>query len=252
MEQEIGFRRNGMQIAAKLFSPEGKGPFSTIVLAPGLGKEMTSCEPLARMVAGEGIAACCFDFIGGSRASRSSGRTTEMSVLTEAADLDAVLNGLRKIPEIESDNLFLAGMSQGGFVATYVAARRPQDVRGLIPLYPAYNLQDDAWKRVSDSQSIPETMEILDMTVGRIYTLDAVSFDLYEMMPGIDCPVLIVHGEEDSIAPIAYSERAVKQFPHAELVRIKGAGHGMREIGTEATFHRIVRFIIENQMPFAR
>lgn len=250
VEREIEFRRDGMRIAAKMFSPEGKGPFSIIVLAPGLGKEMTSCESLARMVAGEGISACCFDFIGGSRESRSSGCTTEMSVLTEAADMDAVLEGLRMIPEVESDNLFLAGMSQGGFVATYVAARHPRGVRGLIPLYPAYNLQDDARKRVSDSQSIPETIEILNMTVGRIYTLDAVSFDLYEMMTGIACPVLIIHGEEDPVAPISYSERAVKQIPHAELIRIKGAGHGLKEIGTEATFHRIVRFIKGNQTVF--
>ena len=138
------------------------------------------------------------------------------------------------------------GLSQGGFVATYAAAERPEDVRGLIPVFPAYVLQDDAWKRTPDPENIPETIEVMGVRIGRVYSADAMSFDIFEKMPAFGRNVLIFHGTADPIAPIAYSERAVKVFPHAELVRIDGAGHGMSDLGESAVAERAVQFVKEN------
>ena len=44
-------------------------------------------------------------------------------------------------------------------------------------------------------------------------------------MRAYDRPVLIIHGDKDTIAPISYSEDALDIFPQAELKVIKGGDH---------------------------
>ena len=46
-----------------------------------------------------------------------------MTVLTEAADLEAVIRYAQAQPESDPDHLILMGCSQGGFVSAMVAAR---------------------------------------------------------------------------------------------------------------------------------
>ena len=69
-----------------------------------------------------GYAAYCFDFCGGSvMGSKSDGKTTDMSVLTEVADLEAVIAHIRSLPY--TGNKPLMGCSQGGFVSAITAAK---------------------------------------------------------------------------------------------------------------------------------
>ena len=49
------------------------------------------------------------------------------------------------------------------------------------------------------------------------------SLRILETYPG---QVLIVHGDQDEMVPLHYSERALKHFPDASLYVMKGAGHG--------------------------
>ena len=181
---------------------------------------------MKELFAENGIAACAFDFIGGGSGSRSDGKITEMSVLTESADLNAVIDGLIIRDDIDASEIYLLGGSQGGFVSTYVAGTRPTDIKGLIALYPAYVLQDNARSMSPDPDNIPETMNLMGTTIGRIYNEDAMSFDIYDVMKDYPKDVLIIHGTSDTIAPISYSERAVTVFPSAQLVKFEGAGHG--------------------------
>lgn len=224
--ETVTFARDGKTIYGELLLPESSGPHPVVVIAHGFGGNLTQVSAYAEAFVENGIAAYAFDFIGGGRGSRSDGKMVEMSVLTEAADMNAVLDGLLAREDIDPENIFLLGGSQGGFVATYVAGTRPEDVKGLVALYPAYVLQDDAWQRTPDPNDIPETMNLMGSTIGRIYNEDAMSFDIYDLMDDYPREVLIIHGTNDNIAPISYSERAITVFPSAELVKIEGAGHG--------------------------
>ncbi|MBQ6504256.1 MAG: alpha/beta fold hydrolase [Flexilinea sp.] len=226
--EERTFSRAGMRIYGELYLPEGEGPFALVILSHGFGGNHTNLTAYAELFADNGIAAYVYDFIGGGYDIRSDGSMTKMSVLTEAADLNSVIDGLRASSEIDPDKIFLVGASQGGFVSTYVAGTRPDDIAGLIALYPAYVLQDDARSQTPDPENIPETFSIMGITVGRIYSADALSFDIYEVMKNYPGKVQIQHGTSDSISPISYSERAVTVFPDAELITYQGAGHGFR------------------------
>ena len=224
--EQVWLERDGMRIYGELYLPKGSGKRPLVILSHGFGGNHSYTEGYARIFAENGITAYAFDFIGGGIGSKSDGKITEMSVLTEAADLNAVIDGLLVRDDIDPSELYLLGGSQGGFVSTYVAGTRPNDVKGLIALYPAYVLQDDAWERTPDPENIPETMNLMGKTIGRIYNEDAMSFDIYEVMKEYPGDVLIIHGTRDNIAPISYSERAAAVFPSAELIRFDGAGHG--------------------------
>ena len=149
----------------------------------------------------------------------------EMLVLTEVEDLIVILDNLKADARFKAEQIFLFGESQGGFVSTYVAAMRPADVAGLVLLYPAFVLHDYVRRRTPDPERIPDTMKLLGKTVGRIYNKDVLSFDIYTLMPRYSGKTLIIHGSADSLVPLSYSERAVKTFPDAKLIKLDGAKH---------------------------
>lgn len=224
--EELAIDREDMEIYGKLYLPSGSQEPPLVILSHGFGGSYRNTEGYAEYFAANGIAAYAFDFIGGGSSSRSGGSTTEMSVLTEAADLGAVLDHFKADPRFDPEEIFLLGESQGGFVSTYVAGTRPEDIAGLVALYPAYVLQDNSRVSNPDPQNGPETSSLMGVRIGRIYDVDAQSFDIYEIMASYSGKVLIIHGTSDNIAPISYSERAAETFPDAQLVKIEGAGHG--------------------------
>ena len=132
------------------------------------------------LIVSEGFAAFRLDFCGGGLISRSDGSMLEMSVLTEARDLNAVIDYFMDDPRFS--DIYLWGQSQGGFVSSYVAAERPEDIAALVIEYPAYVLQDDAKRRQLPDGTFPERSTLLGMPIGRVYSEDVVSFDIYEHM----------------------------------------------------------------------
>lgn len=220
--KEMSIHKKKQRIYGELYQPSGKSATSLVILSHGFGGSHDDLSTYAKTFARKGIAAFTFDFIGGG----ATGDMTKMSVLTEASDLNTVVNYFRKRKGINKKQIYLMGASQGGFVSTYVAANRAKDIAGLVLLYPAFVLQDDSKKANPNPKSGPATRDLMGMTIGRIYDVDAQSFDIYKVMKKYKGQVLIIHGSDDAIAPISYSRRAVKTFPHARLITINGADHG--------------------------
>lgn len=242
---QLDFTRDGLNISGELVLPEDKGAFPLVILAHGLGATRESLRHYADAFAQNGIAVYLFDFIGGGSMVRSSGKTTEMSVLTEVADLEVILDGLRERPDVDKDRIFLCGESQGGLVITYVACKRPEDIAGIIPLYPAYVISDDCRQRHPDPDDLPESEEIMGIRLGAVYNKDAFSFDIYDMMKDYKGKVLIIHGSSDLIEPLSCSERAVELFDDAKLEVIKGADHGFIGEQEETAIKLAVGFLKE-------
>lgn len=218
--------RDGLRIHAELHLPQGAGPFPVVVMSHGFGSTGVRHEPIARFLVGHGVACCLLDFCGGGRHSRSDGSLCEQSVLTEVADLEAVLTAVRARPEFTGAEVFCVGASQGGYVSGIVAARHPSWVRALVMLYPALVIPDDAHERYAGPEEIPEETELFGVPIGRRYDLDAWDLDPARDLAGYDGPVLIIHGDADELVPLDYSRRAVGYYEHARLIVIPGAGHG--------------------------
>lgn len=249
--RELTCQRGSLTIYGQLFLPldasgnEATGPLPTIAAGHGFGSNYLHCVPYAWALAEAGYAVYCFDFCGGGYASRSEGNPIEMSLDTEKEDFLAVIDLLRAQEVVDNDHLFLMGEGQGGFVATMAAHERSQWVRGLILLYPAFQLHDDARRLFPTLKNIPVSYRQMGMRVGRGYGEVAWNTNPYTFMRGYPGDVLILHGDEDSTALIEYSERAAEVFPHARLETIRGAKHVFRERTLDKALGFIKGFLAE-------
>jgi len=219
--------RDGQKIYGKLFLPEETdAPLPLVILSHGLGSDHRIMEPYAESFAENGFAAFVFDYIGGSEESMSDGNMTGMSVLTEAEDLSCILESFRSDSRFSEDEIFLFGGSQGGFISAYAAGKHPDEIAGLVLLYPAFNLQDICRKLVSDADEIPDSVVIGEHTVGSLYIRDMLTFDIYEVLRQYPGPVLLFHGTADPYVPLEYTQRAGQVLSDARVVIIEGAEHG--------------------------
>lgn len=220
--------RDNLKIAGELYIPTNDyDVFPLIILSHGFGGNMSSTRNDALTFTKQGFATFIFDFIGGGFSIQSDGQMTEMSVLTEAQDLNTVIDYLLEDERISSHHIFLLGQSQGGFVSTYVAGTR-NDIRGLIGFYPAYCIKDDALEQYPNADQVPDPYQMSKMgtTLGKIYYTDVTSFDIYEVMEDIECDTVIIHGTADNVVPVRYAQRAAETIPHCTYLELQGAGHG--------------------------
>ena len=236
--EEMWLENEGKKIYGKMYLPgEEKDSYPAIILSHGFNSSSVLNEGYAESFAKIGFAAYIFDFCGGSPGTQSDGETTEMSVLTEYRDLSAVMDQIKALDYVDGSQLFLFGLSQGGFVSAYTAAQRPNDVKGLVLFYPAFVLQETYFEQYDSVDAIPdEDFESMGVPLGAIYAKDARSFDIYEEIGKYKGDVLICHGDKDTLVPQSYSERAVEVYDNAELKIIQYGEHGVQgKLAREAT-----------------
>lgn len=222
MKQAVWCKNGEKRIYGELYLPKGRGPFPLVIYSHGYGYVIE--EVSGRRLAKNGIAFYGFDFPGGSPGSRSDGSSGDMSVMTEAEDLEAVLDHFRADDRIDPDNIWLCGNSQGGFVSTVAGIRRQDDIQGLFLLCPAYIVQDFR-KMYLGGNEVPDTFRFGNMTLGKRYVTDLDGYNVFEKMKRFEMPVRLYHGTADGMVPISYSERAARSFPNAILTKCPGAGH---------------------------
>lgn len=225
-KKELTAKRGKKQIYGVVYIPQGnKKCMPTVIYSHGFGGSYESGENYAKALAKEGYVVYCFDFCGGSEDSRSDGSALDMSVFTDQKDLEAVIKMLKKQAFVDKNNIFLLGSSQGGFVSAITAADHADGIRGMILLYPAFVLVDDAKGQFDSVSEISDQMFYKWMTVGKAYFKDILDYDVYSQIKKYKKRVLIIHGDADDIVPLSYSKKVVSVYKKADLKVIKGAGH---------------------------
>lgn len=240
--EELWLESEGKKIYGKMYLPgEEKDSYPAVILSHGFNSSSMLNEGYAESFAKQGYAAYIFDFCGGSPSTKSDGVTTEMSVLTEYRDLSDVMDQIKALDYVDGDQMFLFGLSQGGFVSAYTAAQRPDDVKGLVLFYPAFVLQETYFQQYDSVEDIPdEEFESMGVPLGAIYAKDARSFDIYEEIGKYKGDVLICHGDKDTLVDLSYSEKAVEVYDSAELKVIQYGEHGFQgKLAREATGYTV-------------
>lgn len=221
----------GQTLPGRLYVPAADAAVPLVVCSHGLCSAPDDVAPVAQALARLGLAAYCPSFRGGGPG--SVGDMTRMSVMTEVADLEAVLTAARTATGgwevVDPGRIVLLGQSQGGEVSAVTAARHPEQVAGLVLWYPAFSITDTLHSLYTSLDAVPQDYSFLGCALGRVYAQDMWDYDVYTEIAGYTAPVLIVHGSDDLVVPYRYSERARTTYPDAELVRIDGAGHGFDE-----------------------
>ena len=108
-----------------------------VIMSHELGATLDRVKGYGEALTKEGYVTVCFDFSGGGWESRSDGEMLDMSVLTEKADLEAVLEEVKQWDFVDTGSIYLMGNSQGGFVTALTAAEHREEIRAVILIYPA-------------------------------------------------------------------------------------------------------------------
>ena len=244
-EKQFFFYRDDIRIWGKLYLPEGSGPFPAVIMSSGYRARGTFNDKWAKQYAANGYAAVIFDFAGSSASTQSGGNLTDLSVLSEAADLNVVIDSLIAMPVIDKENIFLFGHSFGGLVSAYVGCNRPDEIRGMILVEPSFQLKDAVSADYPDLDRIPDVIYTPDF-LGKIYFIDLFSFDIYDLMSAYPKDVLIFAATAPSsiggTCPEYYT-RAVESFPSAELVRVEGADHPFQGEAGDTMMENSIMFL---------
>lgn len=210
-------KRENLTIRGTEYRPKGDN-LPIAIVSHGFMATQGTVTQYVKALADIGYAAYCFDFCGGCVANgKSDGKTTDMSVLTEVKDLEAVISYTQSLPYTNADQVLLMGCSQGGFVSALTAAKLKSVVRKLILFFPALCIPDDAragqmmFARF-DPQNIPEKISCGPMKLGRCYPADVLSMDPFAEIKPYPGQVLIVHGTDDAIVRLEYAEKAKEAY----------------------------------------
>lgn len=210
-------QRGSLVIRGTEYRPQGEN-LPIAIVSHGFMAFQDTVRHYAKKMAGLGYVSYCFDFCGGCAVKgKSDGKTTEMSVLTEVEDLEAVIGYARRRPYVNPKKIVLMGCSQGGFVSAITASRLKNQISKLILFYPAFCIPDDAragkmmFARF-DPHHIPEFIQCGPMKLGKCYVGDVIGLDPYLEIKEFEGDILIVHGKKDRIVNIKYSKQAYSAY----------------------------------------
>lgn len=240
-ESTFECKRDGLTICGTMYRPKGDH-LPIAIVCHGFMAWQDSVKHYAAFLAEMGYAAFTFDFCGGSvMCGKSDGKTTEMSVLTETKDLEAVIEYVRNLSYTDPEKILLMGCSQGGFVSALVAAKNNFPIEKLVLFYPALCIPDTAragkmMMARFDPQNVPDTFRCGPMKLGRCYAMDVMQMDAFAEIKNYAGRVCIVHGTKDKIVDVSYANRAAEAYKstmpigmqeskRVQLHFIDGGGH---------------------------
>lgn len=227
--QEIWVKNSDMNIYGVAYVPDTNRKMPLVIFSHELGNDHTSGERYAERLAEAGYAAYVFDFCGGTvGGNKSDGSNREMSVLTEASDLQAVLESAKSWDFVDPDRIVLLGGSMGGLVTTVVGSRNQDEIAGMILMYPALSAKvDNGIEQYKTDDEIPEDVSLFGgwIHVGKKYVTDLKKVDFDQLLSSYNGHMLLLHGDKDSTVPLSWSEDAKEIIPDCEFHVIRDGGH---------------------------
>lgn len=156
----------------------------------------------------------------------SSGQLGQVSVSELIDDAERVL--------ARSGPANVIGSSLGGLVAAHLAARRPDLVRRLALLAPAFGLMPHIREHI-DANDYMHTSEGPSFHVEPHVIEDAERLDERGLPQRLQVPTLLVHGTDDDIIPPQTSERffAAMPYPNKQLWLVPGGDHRLNTVADE-------------------
>lgn len=245
IQEELTVTSPNGKLWGEVFRPDDRAAHPVLIYSHGLGSSYRYGEDYGQALARQGYVVYTFDFYGGNNSGRSEGQMVDMTVFTEVADLNAVIDTVKVQSYVDTSNIFLMGASQGGVVSSITASSR-DDIRGLLLNYPAFVLGDEM-RQLFASKEVPNTFMLMGMTLGGNYARSVLDYDLMGEATKYDGPVLILHGTADSTAPISYSEDAVNRFANARLITLNGVGHSFSGETLDTSIQATLSFLADNR-----
>ncbi|MCF0134221.1 MAG: alpha/beta fold hydrolase [Blautia sp.] len=234
--EEVDYcERDGLSIYGKFYYPEGfdrDKAYPVIIMCHGYGSSYEAFEKRGwtDLLTGEGYVCYSFDFCGGSPYTNSDMDFKEMSALTETEDLLAVTDFVQEKDFCDRSQVYYMGFSQGGLVNALAAAQRPDDIAGMLLLYPAFNISDLMHQLFPDLEAVDENnAKLLELEIGMQYIEDVYDLPVMDEIRGYKGDVLIMHGMNDGVVPCKYSVKAMSDTyaeSDSQLLLLSGENSG--------------------------
>lgn len=252
----VSFESEGRKIAAILEIPDESNP-PAVVYSHGFTSSGTKewkpngthkIVKTAARLRQLGFVVLRFDFRG---LGKSEGKFMENGFSGEVKDLIAAVNFLTNKGY---EKISLLGSSMGGAISilsyNYV---RPGSIvlwNPIIDLKSTFLFLSHSEEEIRASIKRSESIDMAVDEIGEKHELNT-SFlreligvcdglrddlDAPKMLPKIECPILIIHGEKDEFLPIENCREAFDTIPATkkEFMKIKGTGHGFHPPGSES------------------
>lgn len=145
--------------------------------------------------------------------------------------------------EVDADRIFLFGYSQGGNIASRVAARDDR-IAGLISMASYTNLHDQLLHQFR--WRLPG----IGLFAIAAAKASGVNFDLMDSLPALSQvshkPMLVISGDKDHAIPVEMAEALAATSSHSELWIIAGGNHiNLSEVAGDALYERVASFALE-------
>jgi uncharacterized protein len=207
------------KLALVLHLPDGAARVPCVVACHGLhaSKDSDKYLLLGDALPAAGLALARFDFRG---CGESSGREDETTIASRIEDVEAVLALLAGYPRLDG-RFGLLGSSLGGFVALFVAARRPGTpvVTWNAPASLTELANDDLEE--NDKLGIPFALEFMK--------------GHYALAPTAVARHLCVHGDADEVVGIEHGTQLYEQAAQpCDLLVIAGGDHRLTDAAHRA------------------
>ena len=235
---------DGRRIATRFRS--GSGP-ATLVFLPGYASDMEGAKALAldAFAAERGLARLRLDYSG---TGASSGRFEDGTLARWIEEAGAAIDRLTDGP------LILAGSSMGGWIMLHLALQRPERVAGLLGIAAAPDFTDWGYSAEEKRRLMGDGLLEQPNPYGDEPHLTTHAFwesgeqlRLLDAPIALDCPVRLVHGDQDEEVPVAIALRLAERLRSADvqLNLIKGGGHRLSEPAQMRAILRAVDDILE-------
>ena len=224
--KELKIADGSNTIYGKMYTPSKEGVYPAIIMSHGYNGTNSDFVNECRYFAQNGYAAYAFDFCGGSGRSKSTGKSTDMTIFTEKSNLLAVFNHIKTLNYIDSKQIYLFGGSQGGLVTTLVAEEVAEEVKGMVLYFPALNIPDDWRAKYPSINRVPDVIPFWGLKLGKNFVTSIHDFYTFDHIGKFPKNVLILYGKKDAIVPYSVIEKAKNTYPHCELILYPNDGHG--------------------------
>ena len=194
----------------------------TLIIIHGWGGNAEMMLPLATPFYNAGINVLLFD-------ARSHGRSdldTFSSLPRFAEDLANVIDWLKQQHPQYANKIALLGHSVGAGAVLFAASKR-KDIAAVISV-SAFAHPEWMMQRYLKSLYLPSfirrlVLDYVEWLIGYRFA----TFAPLTTVCKINCPILIVHGKEDTTIPIEDAKAIIAHCPepHLHLLEIEGASH---------------------------
>jgi len=223
----------------------GRGP--TLLFLPGYMSDMAGTKALAldAWAEAEGRAMLRFDYTG---CGASPGVFEEQTLAQWRDDVLAMIDEVARGPVV------LVGSSMGGWLMLLAALARPEQVKGLVgiaaaPDFTGWGFTDEQKLTILREGRLVEETPYGDRpyVTSRAFWESGESLRLMHAPLAIDCPIRLLHGQEDKDVPWAWAPEIARLARSADVqvTLVKDGDHRLSRPGDLALLIATVKTLME-------